>query len=70
MNSARYAAYVCFTFAALSLGVAFAAEFPPVLATIPALIIMGLGFLAADKALQLLAEISTELKQISFDQTK
>jgi hypothetical protein len=70
MNSARYAAFACFILAAAAFFGAIMAEFPPILASIPALIIMGLGFLAADKALELLSEIAKELKQISFDQTK
>lgn len=61
MKSVRWTAYGCFGLAGLSVILAMANEAPGFLGAGVGVLVMGIGFLAADRGLSLLAEIRDAL---------
>lgn len=65
MVAVRWTAYGCFLLAGMSVVLAMAAEAPALLIGGVSAIVIGVGFLAADRGLTLLAQISASLSSPS-----
>jgi hypothetical protein len=63
MTLIRLTAAACFVLAALAFVLAMVAEFPPVLAAVPALALAGVGQLGLNRVIELLTEIKNEISE-------
>lgn len=66
MTLIRFTAGACFVLAGLAFVLAMIEEFPPVLVAIPALVLVGVGLLAANRIIELLTEIKNEISEARY----